>query len=93
MCQWSIPVSSLTHVMQVNGSDGLAVMRIAFDTDEAKKQWDAHHRAKEKGELRGDKKHDFQFRSKTERERFVTSLSAVYWQTARKRLKTSFADK
>ena len=93
MAQWSIPVSSLTHVMQVNASDGLAVMRIAFDAAEARKQWDAHHRAKEKGELRGDKKHDFQFRSKEERQRFVTSLTAVYWQTARKGLNTSFVDK
>ena len=91
--KWAIPVSSFTSVQQVDAPSGLAVMRISFDADEAKKQWDAHHRSKEKGELRGDKKHEFQFRSREERQRFVNSLSAVHWQTARKRLETSFVNK
>lgn len=91
--QWAIPVSSINMVAQVNAKDGLAVMRLTFDADEARKQWDVHHRSKEKGELRGDKKHEFQFRSATERQRFVNSIEAVFWQTARKRLNISTVDK
>ena len=91
--QWAIPVSSINMVQQVNGKDGLAIMRMTFDAEEAKKQWDVHHRSKEKGELRGDKRHEFQFRTAGERQRFVNSIEAVYWQTARKRLNISAADK
>jgi len=89
--KWAIPVQSLLTLLCVRGD--VPLMRITFDAAEAKKQTDAHHRSKEKGELRGDKGHEFQFASLAERDRFVKSMEAAYWQCARKRIKTGFADK
>jgi hypothetical protein len=89
--KWAIPVTSLLTVIQLKGE--VPLMRITFDASEAKKQMEAHHRNEKKGELRGDKGHEFQFRSNAERQRFVSSMEAAYWQQARRRLKTGFADK
>jgi len=85
--KWSIPVSSLRAV-RTSQPDHLPTLAIDFDETEAKAAFDAHHRSN-KGdhkELR-NKLHEFVFRTQAERERFVKSIAANYWQITRKRLK------
>lgn len=83
--KWAIPVSSFTHVRQSNVDPTVALMTISFDADEAKKQFDSHHRSNKSSDLR-NKHHEFIFRTRDERQRFVNSLAAVYWQVTRRKL-------
>lgn len=86
--KWAIPVSSFTSVTQSSVDSGVAVMTISFDAAEAKKQFDTHHRNNKQKEL-VNKHHEFIFRTSEERQKFVNSLAAVYWQVTRKKLQVN----
>lgn len=85
--KWAIPVSSFVSVTQVNNraSPDQAVMTISFDEAEARRQFDAHHRNNKGSELKS-KNHEFVFRTREERQRFVDSIAAVFWQVTRRKL-------